>query len=102
MANFGLSDHTLNGLRNLFAQFPEIEQVLIYGSRAKGNYREGSDIDLTFKGKQLTSDLLTKIALHIDDLDTPYLFDLSLFDQLHSEALITQIHQTSQVFYQKA
>lgn len=101
MEDFGLSGKTLNGLRNLFAQFSEIEQVLIYGSRAKGNYREGSDIDLTFKGEQLTPALLTKIALKIDDLDTPYLFDLSLFDQLNSEALIEQINQTSKVFYQK-
>lgn len=101
MEDFGLSGKTLNGLRNLFAQFSEIEQVLIYGSRAKGNYREGSDIDLTFKGEQLTPALLTKIALKIDDLNTPYLFDLSLFDQLNSEALIEQINQTSKVFYQK-
>jgi predicted nucleotidyltransferase len=50
---FGLSNATLEKFHSVFSKYPEIEEVLIYGSRAKGNYREGSDIDITLKGKML-------------------------------------------------
>ncbi|MCW0484384.1 nucleotidyltransferase domain-containing protein [Gaoshiqia sediminis] len=47
---FGLSETTISLLCSVFENYPEIEEVIIYGSRAKGNYREGSDIDITLKG----------------------------------------------------
>ncbi|MDX5443176.1 MAG: nucleotidyltransferase domain-containing protein, partial [Hymenobacteraceae bacterium] len=57
----------------------EIEQVIIYGSRAKGNYREGSDIDITLKGNNISEATLSQLSQEIDDLNTPYLFDISIF-----------------------
>jgi predicted nucleotidyltransferase len=44
---FGLKPSTIECINQVFAQYPEIEQAVLYGSRAKGNYRRGSDIDLT-------------------------------------------------------
>jgi len=44
---YGLSDRTLNTLGALFRKYPGIEGVTLYGSRAKGTYRNGSDIDIT-------------------------------------------------------
>lgn len=51
---FGLSPTTLDKLNSIFVQHPAIDSVLIYGSRAKGNYRPGSDIDLTIKGNEIS------------------------------------------------
>jgi predicted nucleotidyltransferase len=51
----------------------------LYGSRAKGNYRQGSDIDITLVGSQVTNHIVTKVWLDIDDLNTPYLFDISVY-----------------------
>ncbi|WP_298438887.1 nucleotidyltransferase domain-containing protein [Geobacter sp.] len=48
---FGLKRSTVGKITGVFAAVPEIEEVILYGSRAKGNYRKGSDIDLTIKGK---------------------------------------------------
>jgi len=48
---FGLKAKHIAAIRNAFRQYPSIEQVVLYGSRAKGNYRTGSDIDLTIKTK---------------------------------------------------
>jgi nucleotidyltransferase substrate binding protein (TIGR01987 family) len=52
--------------------FPEIERVVIYGSRAKGAYREGSDIDITLVGANVTEEIRSKVWLELDDLNTPY------------------------------
>ncbi|MCK5842503.1 MAG: nucleotidyltransferase domain-containing protein, partial [Candidatus Sabulitectum sp.] len=53
MSQYGLSDDVIHGIRNVFQSFSELEQVVLYGSRAMGNYRNGSDIDVTLKGTEL-------------------------------------------------
>ena len=98
---FGLSKLTIEKLNSVFAKFPEIEEVIIYGSRAKGNFREGSDIDLTIKGENVTEAICTNVWLEIDDSDTPYLVDLSIFHHLDSASLIDHIKKVGKVFYRK-
>ena len=98
---FGLPDSTIEKINTVFARHPEIEEVLIYGSRAKGTYREGSDIDITLKGSGLSEELRANIFSEIDDLNTPYLFDISIFDKLRSDDLIAHINRVGQVFYRK-
>jgi len=51
---FGLKDETIEQVNCIFAKYPQIEEAIIYGSRAKGNYKRGSDIDLTLTGQDLT------------------------------------------------
>ena len=98
---YGLPELTIEKLNSVFAKFPEIREVIIYGSRAKGNFREGSDIDLTLKGEDLTEGIRTQIWLELDDLDTPYLIDLSVFHHLDSKALRNHIERVGKVFYRK-
>ena len=50
---FGLKQTTIDKINSVFEKYPDVEQVIIYGSRAKGNYRNGSDIDITLKGKEI-------------------------------------------------
>ncbi len=99
--DFGLSSSVIKKLQAEFESFPEIEKVVIYGSRAKGNYREGSDIDLTFFGESLDLRKLQKIELAIDDLFLPYKFDVSLFQQISNADLIDHINRVGKVFYEK-
>lgn len=101
MPNFGLSEKAIKTIVDILAKYPEVETAIIYGSRAKGNYREGSDIDLTFKGQSLTVDTLFKIANDLDDSDSPYLFDLSIYHQLENPNSIDHINRIGKVFYQK-
>ena len=98
---FGLKPETIDKINSVFIKYPEVEQVIIYGSRAKGNYRNGSDIDITLKGKDLNDKIRSKISWDIDDLNTPYLFDISIFDQLNSPDLEEHIERVGQVFYSK-
>ncbi|MBX9636916.1 MAG: nucleotidyltransferase domain-containing protein [Nitrosomonas sp.] len=76
---FGLSPVTLEKLNTVFAQHGAIDSVLIYGSRAKGNFRAGSDIDLTIKGDEIPFTEFMQIEDQIDDLMLPYTVDLSQY-----------------------
>lgn len=96
---FGLKQSTIRKINSVFAAVPEIEQVILYGSRAKGNYRSGSDIDLTVKGEGVSLSLLLKIENMLDDLLLPYKIDLSLFHVLGDPDLIDHIRRVGVVFY---
>ena len=97
---FGLPDKTINMINEIFAKYSEIEKVLIYGSRARGDYRNGSDIDLTIVGDISYRDK-EHIAGLIDDLPIPYMCDLSVFKSIENENLMEHIERVGQVFYKK-
>lgn len=101
MEQFGLSEQTIAKIRSVLARYHEIDEVLIYGSRAKGNYNKYSDIDITLKGCCLTKDLLTKIIFDIDDLLLPYEFDISTFDTITNPDVIDHINRVGQTLYKK-
>ena len=96
---FGLDQKTIDRISLVFSGYTEIEQVIIYGSRAKGNYRNGSDIDLTLVGDNLTEQILSSLCSDLDELNTPYLFDVSIFDHLQSPDLVNHINRVGQDFY---
>ncbi len=98
---FGLDEDLRSEFNKIFASFPEIEKVIIYGSRAKGNYREGSDIDLCLVGDDLNEAIRKRVWLMLDELNTPYLIDLSVFNQLESKSLIDHIQRVGEVFYRE-
>ncbi len=97
---FGLSATTCTIIRNILEQYPAIEKAVIYGSRAKGNYQNGSDIDLTLLGDGLDFQLLTSVAGALDDSLIPYTVDLSIFAHIDNPKLIEHIQRVGQVFYQ--
>jgi predicted nucleotidyltransferase len=96
---FGLKDIEINALREVLASVPEVEEAIIYGSRAKGTNRISSDIDITLKGKELTYLQLALLDAKIDDLYLPYFVDLSLFSMLRNQDLIASIEREGQLLY---
>lgn len=98
---FGLPPATLEKLNSVFARHAAIDSVLLYGSRAKGNYRAGSDIDLTIKGGEIPFDELMQIENEIDDLMLPYTVDLSQYRQLENTGLIAHIDRVGVAIYCK-
>ncbi|EGW19758.1 nucleotidyltransferase domain-containing protein [Methylobacter tundripaludum] len=84
-AKLGLSQTTLDKLNSVFLRHKGINSLLVYGSRAKGNYRPGLDIDLTIKGDVLEFAELMQIEDQIDDLFLPYTVDLSQYAQLSNK-----------------
>jgi len=98
---YGLKQHTIEQLNQLFAGHKQITEVILYGSRAKGSFTEGSDIDLTIKGEKLDFDLLQKLNREIDDLLLPWLVDLSLYQSLNNNDLIDHIQRVGICIYKK-
>lgn len=97
----GLPPQTVEKIHAVFARFPAVEKAVLYGSRAKGNYKTGSDIDLTLYGDTLTSAELGTITEELDDLLLPYQVDLSIFNQIAHEKLREHIERVGVVFYEK-
>jgi predicted nucleotidyltransferase len=96
---FGLNEETITAINLVFSKYPEIQEVIIYGSRAKGCFREGSDIDITLKGDQITDEICAKIWLDIDELNLPYLFDISVYQLLETDSLLDHISRVGKCFY---
>lgn len=99
---FGLSAETIEKLRDIFHKHTNIERVILYGSRAKGNFRNGSDIDLTLIGDQISFEEYLAIEVEIDDLLLPYMVDLSLRHMITNQALLEHIDRCGHEFYIRA
>ncbi len=98
---FGLGDDIIKQINSVFEKHPQVDKVLLYGSRAKGTQRAGSDIDLTLKGEGLDLRLLCQLGTELDDLLTPYLFDISNFSDIENKDLIEHIGRVGKVFYER-
>jgi len=96
----GLSSADCAKLKDVFAQYTDIQQVILYGSRAKENFRLNSDIDLTIIG-DLDWQTFTQLENELDDLLLPYKIDLSLFEHIENNKLVEHIQRVGKVFYQK-
>jgi predicted nucleotidyltransferase len=98
---FGLKESTIEKISGVFAKYPEVEKVIVYGSRAKGNFKSGSDIDLTMGGARLTHQLLLKLMGELDDLLLPYKIDLSILDNIGNPDLVDHIRRVGVTFYER-
>ncbi|MFT6844396.1 MAG: putative nucleotidyltransferase [Flavobacteriales bacterium] len=97
---YGLKECDIDKIKSVFCEYPEIEKVILYGSRAKGNYRANSDIDLSIIGSVDLGKLI-KIETKLDDLLLPYLMDLSIFDKIKNNDLVEHINRAGIIFYKK-
>ena len=98
---FGLNDIELQALCSVLASMPEVEEAIIYGSRARGTNHIASDIDITLKGNELTYLQLALLDAKIDDLYLPYFVDLSLFSMLKNSDLLESINREGKVLYKR-
>ncbi len=101
MSILGLSVAHQQELQELFARESVISEVILYGSRAKGTFKPGSDVDLTFKGEGLTTPWLLDFSIKVDDLLMPYEFDLSILSHIENEDLLEHIERVGKVVYRR-
>lgn len=97
---YGLPADAIDKILSVFSRHPEIDKAILYGSRALGTQREGSDIDITLVPKQGADIELGRLASELDDCNLPYLFDLSSYAVLTNAKLIAHIDQSGITFYQ--
>ena len=99
---YGLSDTVIKELQDVFRRHVNIRKVLIFGSRSKGNYREGSDIDLALIGNGIDYRQLLEILCEIDDLELLYSVDLLDYEKKKGTPIGDHIDRVGQVFYEAA
>jgi predicted nucleotidyltransferase len=96
---YGLSQITLLKIINVLQQSPEIESAILYGSRAKGNFKPSSDIDIVLKGDDLNLQILSQVSLKLDDLLLPNKFDLSIYHHITNKELSDHITRAGKTLY---
>jgi predicted nucleotidyltransferase len=95
---FGLPERTLKQILDYFSHEPHILKVIVYGSRAMGREQPGSDIDLAIITDS-EKDLSGKIKLDLEDLPTPYLFDVIDYQKITHAPLQEHIDRVGKVLY---
>ena len=99
---FGLIESDVRAIHDILARYPQVKKCVIYGSRAKGNYKKGSDIDLTLQGgTDLNLDVLVRIMEDIDNLLLPYTLDISIFRCIETPDMIAHIKRVGILFYER-
>lgn len=96
---YGLKKKEIEGLHNIFSSNIHVEKAILFGSRAKGNYKPFSDIDITLEGEELTHEDLMQLCSAIDDLLMPYELDMSLRKDIRNTALIEHINRVGITLY---
>ena len=97
--NHGLSDNTVKTLTDIFKQFSNIHSVILYGSRAKGNYHKGSDIDFAIDAPNMNNSEFARLWNAVDELPLIYKIDCLHVQRLNNNALLDNIHKQGVVFY---
>jgi predicted nucleotidyltransferase len=98
MIQFGLKQKDIDKINDVFASCKGIDSVVIYGSRAKGNFKVVSDIDLTIIENSLTFKEFLEIENKLDDLLLPYKIDMSLKRKTSNVDLLSHIDRVGKLF----
>jgi predicted nucleotidyltransferase len=100
--NYGISQKSFNMIMETLKLYKEIEKVVIFGSRAMGNYKNGSDIDLAVFGKEVTDEIINRLSIRLnEELPIPYYFDILHYETLSNEELKEHIETLGKIFYKR-
>ena len=96
----GLTVQIINMIRRQLAKNPRITRAVLFGSRAKGNFKEGSDIDLSLEGDLTSKDIL-ELGAWFDELPILNKIDLVLYHSITEPELTAHINRVGIEFYKK-
>ena len=97
---FGIAPKSFELILKTISGFKEIEKVAIYGSRALGNYKQGSDIDLAIYGFNISAETVIKLKTRLEqELPIPYYFDLTHYETISNSELKKHIDEFGKLFY---
>jgi predicted nucleotidyltransferase len=100
-AKHGLTDKTLAQIAGVLARFAAVETAILFGSRAKGTHKPGSDIDLALTGDQLDWRTIGRIDSSLDDLALPYTFSLIMFNNQTDPEVAAHIRRVGILLFEK-
>lgn len=98
---YGLLNTDIERIISIFKSNSKIENVILFGSRAIGNYKPGSDIDIALKGADIKLNDILKITADLDTLSTPYKFDIVIYNRITENALIDHIRRVGILLFDR-
>jgi uncharacterized protein len=97
---YGLKDSDLQQIVDSFKRFNDIAEVVLFGSRAKGNYKRGSDIDLAIKGASISHRTVAQLHDWLnEELPLPYFFDVVHYETIDEPQLKAHIDRVGTVLF---
>jgi uncharacterized protein len=98
----GLLQRDIDEIISAFRQFPEIDQAVLFGSRAKGSYKTGSDVDIAIKGKSIDHSCVAKLSFFLNEESSlPYFFDIVHYEQITERELTEHIDRVGMLIYER-
>lgn len=98
---YGLTDKSYHELLNILASVPEIEEAVLYGSRARGDYWRASDIDLSLKGNGLNQHSLAQLNNRLYESHIPYFYDTNIYASIKNDTFRANIDRDGIVIYRR-
>ena len=98
---YGLTSQELDSILNVFEKTPEVEKAVLFGSRAKGNFRPGSDVDIVVFGKNMSFDKFLTLIINLDELDLLQAIDLIKYENIEDNKVIEHIKRVGKVLYER-
>ncbi|WP_373894750.1 nucleotidyltransferase domain-containing protein [Virgibacillus natechei] len=99
---FGLLEQDIQMIAQALKSNKEIDCAMIYGSRALGNYKKGSDVDIAIKGTDVNHNTAAQLSELLNEAyPLPYFFDVVHYEGIKNEALIQHINQYGVKIYEK-
>ena len=101
--NYGLKKRDIDNITKALRQIPEVEKAIIFGSRAKGNHKLGSDVDLAIKGKNINYSVVSSLSYLLnEEYALPYFFDVVHYEKLTESNIIEHIDRVGEIIYDKS
>jgi predicted nucleotidyltransferase len=99
---FGLFDKDLEDIHSILNQHPKVERAVIFGSRAKGNYKNGSDVDIALQGEDIDFDTISQISHALnEETNMPYRFDVLNYNGIKEPLLLDHIDRIGVEIYNR-
>lgn len=98
---YGILVLDMDDIISILSANPKAERVVLFGSRAMGNFEPGSDIDISWKGEALDINDVTKAGIAYDKLFLPYKLDLVIYNSITEPALLDHIDRVGIVLYER-
>lgn len=101
MNPYGIQPEDLSSILKILESDEMVHEIVLFGSRAKGNFSSGSDIDLALKGNKLTLNNLITLSTKLDELFLPYQCDLVIFDRIQEPKLTEHIERVGKLLFKR-
>ena len=97
---YGLRQDDVDLIVEAISCFPEVKEAVLFGSRAKGNFKNGSDVDIALKGERVSAEVVSRLAMQLnEELPLPYFFDVIHFDGIKEVQLTQHINRVGKLLY---